>query len=197
MGRTGTHLPPSCSRGQMATFHGGQPSCPRRVCIQLLKLVLTCAALCLQQLLLLMFALCCRPALAPPPHPPRPQVGGAALAVVKDQPGSGIHFGPDGLAIPLAPGSERTAKCKVGNSGSARSLQSCAAPAWWRRRPAAPTWPAHWTDPSLRPPASPPPSAGALLCPHARWRQEPVCDRGEWARRAAGGAAGVLGGRGP
>lgn len=41
------------------------------------------------------------------------QVGGAALAVVKDQPSSGIHFGPDGLAIPLAPGSERLAKCKV------------------------------------------------------------------------------------
>lgn len=44
-------------------------------------------------------------------------MGGAALAVVKDQPGSGIHFGPDGLAIPLAPGNERAAKCKVGRVG--------------------------------------------------------------------------------
>ncbi|PRW18377.1 Interferon-induced 44 family [Chlorella sorokiniana] len=43
-----------------------------------------------------------------------PKVGGAALAVVKDQPSSGIHFGPDGLSIPLAPGNERLAKCKLG-----------------------------------------------------------------------------------
>lgn len=30
--------------------------------------------------------------------------------MVKDEPGQGIHFGPDGLAIPLQPGSERTAR---------------------------------------------------------------------------------------
>lgn len=48
------------------------------------------------------------------PALPPPQVGGAALAVVRDQQGSGIQFGPDGLAIPLQPGAERQAKCKLG-----------------------------------------------------------------------------------
>lgn len=42
------------------------------------------------------------------------QVGGAALAVVRDAPSSGIFFGPDGLHIPLAPGAEQAAKCKLG-----------------------------------------------------------------------------------
>jgi hypothetical protein len=42
------------------------------------------------------------------------QVGGAALAVVRDQAGQGIFLGPDGLHIPLAPGNERLAKCKLG-----------------------------------------------------------------------------------
>lgn len=41
-------------------------------------------------------------------------MGGAALAVVKDAPGSGIWFGPDGLHIPLVPGAEQAAKCKLG-----------------------------------------------------------------------------------
>jgi hypothetical protein len=41
-------------------------------------------------------------------------VGGAALAVVRDQAGQGIFLGPDGLHIPLAPGNERLAKCKLG-----------------------------------------------------------------------------------
>lgn len=42
------------------------------------------------------------------------QVGGASLAVTRDNPSSGIHFGADGLAIPLAAGKERMAKCKLG-----------------------------------------------------------------------------------
>lgn len=42
------------------------------------------------------------------------QVGGSSCAVVKDQPGSGIYFAPDGLHVPLAPGNERAAKCKLG-----------------------------------------------------------------------------------
>lgn len=41
-------------------------------------------------------------------------MGGPALAVVKDAPNSGIFFGPDGLHIPLAPGNERAARCKLG-----------------------------------------------------------------------------------
>lgn len=42
------------------------------------------------------------------------QVGGAALAVVRDAPGCGVFFAPDGLHIPLAPGAERSARCKLG-----------------------------------------------------------------------------------
>lgn len=42
------------------------------------------------------------------------QVGGAALAVIRDQPSAGIFFGTDGWAAPLAPGKERSAKCKLG-----------------------------------------------------------------------------------
>ena len=34
--------------------------------------------------------------------------------MTKDQAGLGIWFAPDGLAIPLAPGAERLAKCKLG-----------------------------------------------------------------------------------
>lgn len=45
---------------------------------------------------------------------PNLQVGGAALAVVRDAPNSGVFFGPDGLHIPLAPGKERQARCKLG-----------------------------------------------------------------------------------
>lgn len=43
-----------------------------------------------------------------------PKVGGAAQAVIRDTAEQGIFFGPDGLAIPLAPGAERAAKCKLG-----------------------------------------------------------------------------------
>ncbi|PSC73341.1 ATPase AAA [Micractinium conductrix] len=43
-----------------------------------------------------------------------PKVGGPALAVVRDAAGQGLFFGPDGLHIPLAPGNERLAKCKLG-----------------------------------------------------------------------------------
>ncbi|KAI3425718.1 hypothetical protein D9Q98_007694 [Chlorella vulgaris] len=43
-----------------------------------------------------------------------PKVGGAALAVIRDQPSAGIFFGTDGWAAPLAPGKERSAKCKLG-----------------------------------------------------------------------------------
>eukprot|EP00887_Chlorella_sp_A99_P003164 scaffold9.g3164.t1 len=45
---------------------------------------------------------------------PRGWVGGAAQAVIRDTAEQGIFFGPDGLAIPLAPGAERAAKCKLG-----------------------------------------------------------------------------------
>ena len=58
---------------------------------------------------------------SPHPAPPSPltpsaslQVGGPALAVVRDAAGQGLFFGPDGLHIPLAPGNERLAKCKLG-----------------------------------------------------------------------------------
>ncbi|KAL4458167.1 hypothetical protein ABPG75_013032 [Micractinium tetrahymenae] len=43
-----------------------------------------------------------------------PKVGGPSQAVIRDGEGLGIFFGPDGLHIPLARGSERTAKCKLG-----------------------------------------------------------------------------------
>ena len=51
------------------------------------------------------------------PNPRAVQVGGSAQAVIRDQSGCGIYFGPDGLAIPLAaaatPGSQ-AARCKLG-----------------------------------------------------------------------------------
>lgn len=56
-----------------------------------------------------------------------PQVGGAAQAVIRDAPGGGIWFGPDGLHIPLLPGEERAAKSRLGSyyaslPGGGRSL---------------------------------------------------------------------------
>ncbi len=36
------------------------------------------------------------------------------MAVVRDQPGGGIMFGADGLAIPMTPGKEKLARCKLG-----------------------------------------------------------------------------------
>jgi hypothetical protein len=46
----------------------------------------------------------CRPA----------QVGGPEQSVVRDSPGEGIWLGPDGLAVPLQPGSDRVARSKLG-----------------------------------------------------------------------------------
>lgn len=43
--------------------------------------------------------------------------------MIRDGEGLGIFFGPDGLHIPLAPGSERTAKCKLVSRGLERSGQ--------------------------------------------------------------------------
>lgn len=36
------------------------------------------------------------------------------MAVIRDQPGVGIVFGADGLAIALSPGTEKLARCKLG-----------------------------------------------------------------------------------
>lgn len=57
------------------------------------------------------------------------QVGGPSQAVIRDGEGLGIFFGPDGLHIPLAPGSERTAKCKLVGGGLQQMgvVGSCAA----------------------------------------------------------------------
>ncbi len=55
------------------------------------------------------------------------QVGGASLAVIDKGPDFGIQFGAEGLTIPLTPGLERLAKCRLGTyyqraPGGGRSL---------------------------------------------------------------------------